>query len=139
MLSVHKRNEHYPSDGNGNTAKNTKIGKLYRNRSYEHCQTITDNQIRTLAHSSALKELYNSNSVFNARVDNIKKVYIFDKKFEVIIPQKDYWESGQITIDYRTHVYFTDGSVKKTGSGYGIFYANEGYICETKYISRVYM
>lgn len=96
-----------------------------RNTAFRHRNLITDIQRRIPSHSSALSNLYSLNSTFNARADKIKHIYIFDKKFKVIIPSKEEWQSGRITIDYHSHVYFADASVKKNSSGYGILYAND--------------
>lgn len=99
-----------------------------RNTAFRLRNLITDNQIRTAAHTHALSDLYSLNGIFNARADKIQKVYIFDKKFEIILPKREEWQSGHMTVDYHSHVYFTDGSVKLQGSGYGVYYANENTV-----------
>lgn len=81
---------------------------------------------RTYAkHTEILNDLYATNSLIEAEDDHLKTVFIFERPFEVIIPSKEDWENKNITINYYKHVYFTDGSVKVNGSGYGALYVRD--------------
>lgn len=97
-------------------AKNT----AYRLR---HC--ITDAMYRTAKHTNIMKELLNHNRILDAQSDRMQPTYLFEKKYKTIIPDKKEWEEGSINIEYRSNVFFTDGSVRKNGSGYGIFRAGQ--------------
>lgn len=75
-------------------------------------------------HSSALRGLYEYVPILTAPNDYIKPVFIFERNFEVAIPNKHDFENGNTWIDYHTHVYFADGSVRKTNSAYCVYIAN---------------
>lgn len=50
---------------------------------------------------------------------------MFNKNYKVFVPQKNDWVTNQIRINYNSHVYFTDGSVKRDSSGYGALYMRD--------------
>lgn len=72
--------------------------------------------------------MYAQNSILAADSEHIKTVYKFERNFRIHKPNKEDWSNGRVNIDYYSHVYFADGSVKKSGSGYGAFYARTNRI-----------
>ena len=53
---------------------------------------------------------------------------MFDRNYDVVIPQKTDWSNRLIKVNYYAHVYFTDGSVKNESSGYGALYTRDHVI-----------
>lgn len=72
-----------------------------------------------------MKSLNAEERTFQASDDYIQTKYVFERNFAVITPKKEKWQRGNANIDYYSHVYFTDGSVSRHGSGYGALYAKE--------------
>jgi len=84
---------------------------------------MTDKYLATAKHTGIIKELYRNHPMLEAKDDSIQKTYIFERKFKVHTPSKEDWIQNVARVNYRTHVYFTDGSVYHNGSGYGALYA----------------
>lgn len=97
-------------------AKNT----AYR---LKHC--ITDAMYRSATHTNIVQKLLNHKRILDATSDRMQPKYIFERQFQVIVPDKSEWDNGNYTVEYRSNVFFTDGSVRKTGSGFGIFRAGQ--------------
>lgn len=96
-----------------------------KNTAYRLRRCITDAQFRYAKHTNILKNLYDHDSILSAADDHVKTVYMFEKNYTVYFPQKHEWTEKTIKVNYRTHVYFTDGSVRKDGSGYGALYLRD--------------
>ena len=99
-----------------------------KNTAYRLRRCITDAQHRYAKHTNILKALYNQNHIIESANDHIKTVYMFDRNYDVVIPQKTDWSNRLIKVNYYAHVYFTDGSVKNESSGYGALYTRDHVI-----------
>ena len=53
--------------------------------------------------------------------DKILPMYIFKRNYSIHIPTRDEWCRGMKTPNKDSLVWYTDGSIMKTGSGAGIF------------------
>lgn len=86
---------------------------------------ITESQLRNGEHTEALTDLYRNESALRAPNDHMKTTYDFEHHYTINIPDRNDWESGRMTVDYRSHVYFADASKRTANSGYGIHMAND--------------
>lgn len=77
-------------------------------------------------HSSILEDLFHYEPFLEAPVDRCHPNYIFSRSFKVEIPEesRDFDRNGND--DPLTVKWFTDASVNKSGSGYGIYNASTG-------------
>lgn len=96
-----------------------------KNTAYRLRDNISDLQRMTADHTKILNELYEHNLLLQAKSDSIPIKYNFDKNFEVHIHNKEDWVNGHVSIDFYSHVYFTDGAVSADNSGYGALYARD--------------
>ena len=96
-----------------------------KNTAYRLRRRITDVQHMHAKHTNIFKALYNQNRIIESADDYIIMVYMFDKNYDVVIPQKLDWTNRLIKVNYSTHTYITDGSVKNDESGYGAFYMRD--------------
>lgn len=94
-----------------------------KNTAYRLRGSITDLQTHTARHVCILQDLYKQNAILEANNDYIQTVHIFNRAFKIHTPTKEAWMNGKARVNYRTHTYFTDGSVSKQNSGYGVLYA----------------
>lgn len=76
-------------------------------------------------HTKILQQLYAYNSDLSAICDHTKTEYIFDRNIEICFPKKEDWENNLQKVNYYSHTYFCDGSVRKNGSGYGVLHAQQ--------------
>lgn len=96
-----------------------------RQSAYRLRQHITEQQLRISGHSSALTDLYTYKPVLGAPNDFMRPTYVFERNFKIITPNRDEWKNDRTNVDYRSHVYFADGSKRMPNSGYGIHMAND--------------
>lgn len=131
MLSHNRRNEYHSTCTFKSSPKHTNTRQLL----YSWSQTIgiptirhhiTESQVRISGYSSALTDLYTYKPVLGAPNDFIKPTYVFVRNSRIVIPNRNEWENNMAEVDYRSHVYFADGSKRKVNSGYGIHMANDG-------------
>lgn len=87
-------------------------------------ECITKGRNWNLGHGSALCDLYNHAPFLQAPVDRCSPRYVFGKSFRYRLrdPAEGQGEETNPHIDK----WFTDASVNKHGSGYGIYHANSG-------------
>lgn len=57
-------------------------------------------------------------------VDEIRKRYIFQKNFEVTIPEREDWINIDLNEKVEADLWYTDGSLTDTGTGCGIYCSN---------------
>ena len=80
-------------------------------------------QFSTANHTKILSDLYKLDTSLKEENDHTKPVYVFERSFDVQTPSREEWSNGSAKVNYRSHVYFTDGSVSKHNSGYGVLYS----------------
>lgn len=76
-------------------------------------------------HSSIIDELYIYNPMLKAPVDRIVPTYVFERPFDVMVPDRTLTLS-QLNYHPHTEHWFTDAAVNSQSSGYGFYNANSG-------------
>lgn len=94
-----------------------------KNTAYRLRDCITNLQSITATHTKVIKELYDIKPTLQAPNDFIQTQYVFERNFEICIPEKVDWLTGREKIDYCSHAYFADGATSKHNTGYGALYA----------------
>ncbi|VEN55699.1 unnamed protein product [Callosobruchus maculatus] len=83
---------------------------------YSRIQILPRGIYKDLGHNKIAE--YVGHTVMNARKDHITPKYIFNKKFETIIRDRDFFEVNNL---HREIVWYTDGTKTEQGTGAGIF------------------
>jgi hypothetical protein len=78
-------------------------------------------------HSRILGRLQQSDPIFNMRVDVMRPTYNFEPKYRVVALTREDWTSGTGTPpSIKGHIWFTDGSRMRGGTGVRVFGQSEG-------------
>lgn len=75
-------------------------------------------------HSSILLKVLEQNKIFAAKFDHINVKFNFNKTFKTIVPSREDWNTYERFANDNFDLWFTDGSVNRVSSGYGVYNAN---------------
>lgn len=105
----------------GNFIEGTARVSAYRNR-----KLVNPNDLRCRGHASILASMSIDEPEILAVNDGIKSTFVFDRGFHAVIPNRE--QAPSIVRDLMTthDIWFTDASIKRTTSGYGIYNHNTG-------------